>query len=163
MKKNFRIAALFLAIAVLFASCASSTVIQSNPAGARLYLNGESVGTTPYVYRDTKIIFSNTDVKLMKDGYEPFYGSFSRDEAVAVGPLIGGLFFWIPFLWVMKYKPARLYEMQPTEKKSAPNRPGNPLSQTKAEKLRELKKLLDDKILTQEEYEAEKLKILAED
>jgi len=36
-------------------------------------------------------------------------------------------------------------------------------AKSKADRLRELKQLLDEKILTQEEYEKEKMKILDED
>jgi len=39
---------LMLAGAILFASCSSSTLIQSSPSGAKVYLNGEYAGVTPY-------------------------------------------------------------------------------------------------------------------
>jgi hypothetical protein len=41
-------AALLLAAVVLFASCSSSTLIQSDPSGAKVYMNGEYKGVTPY-------------------------------------------------------------------------------------------------------------------
>jgi len=103
--------ALLLAMTLIFASCASTTIIQSDPSGAKLYLNGESVGTTPYTHEDTKIIGSTTTVRLTMDGYEDFIASFSRNEEVDVGAIIGGIFFLFPFLWTMKYKPYHNYEL----------------------------------------------------
>lgn len=150
-------------------SCASTTLIQSNPSGAKLYLNDVSVGTTPYSHRDTKIVGTTTMVRLEMDGYEPLNTSFSRDEEVDIGACVGGIFVLIPFLWVMKYQPVHNYDLTPANNKvQQPNAHSTTSSQnsqtkSKADRLRELKQLLDENILTQEEYEKEKKKILEED
>ena len=157
---------LFLAGSILLTSCASTTMIQSNPSGAKVYLNGEPVGTTPYTHRDTKIVGSTTTVKLEKDGYDPLNTSFSRDEEVDVGAIIGGIFVLVPFLWTMKYKPTHTYELTPSsgnEQKVIKTTPQQNQTKSKADRLRELKQLLDEKIITQEDYEKEKKKILEED
>lgn len=104
---------LFLALAIFFCSCSSTTIIQSTPSEAKVYLNGEYVGTTPHRHSDTKIVGSSTQVTLEKEGYEDFNTVFARDEKLDVGALIGGLFVLVPFLWVMKYKPNRTFEMKP--------------------------------------------------
>ena len=153
---------LLLAGSILLTSCASTTIIQSNPSGAKIYLNGELVGTTPYTHQDTKIVGSTTTVKLEKEGYDPLNTAFSRDEDVDVGAIIGGLFVWIPFLWTMKYKPTHTYELIASSGDNKTN-PQQSQIKSKADKLRELKQLLDEKIITQEEYEKEKKKILEED
>ena len=112
MKKGFcKIVAALLASVVLFSSCASSTMIQSNPSEAKVYLDGESVGSTPYTMRDTKIVGSTTTVVLKKEGYEDFVTSISRNEEVDAGAIIGGIFLLFPFLWTMKYKPIHNYEL----------------------------------------------------
>jgi len=157
---------IFLASSVLLTSCASTTMIQSNPSGAKVYLNGEPVGTTPYTHRDTKIVGSTTTVKLEKDGYDPLNTSFSRDEEVDVGAIIGGIFVLVPFLWTMKYKPTHTYELTPSsgnEQQIIKTTPQQNQTKSKADRLRELKQLLDEKVITQEEYEKEKKKILEED
>lgn len=154
--------ALFLAVAIFFASCGSTTMIQSGPSDAKLYMNGEYMGNTPYAYRDTKVVGSTTLVRLEKEGYNPFNTSFSRDEELDVGALIGGIFLFVPFLWIMKYKSFRTYELEPADGGLGSNYysiPGG-LDKTKADKLRELKKLLDEGVITNEEFEAEKKKIL---
>ncbi|MBN2699450.1 MAG: PEGA domain-containing protein [Bacteroidales bacterium] len=108
-----KLIALVLAVAILVTGCTSTTIIQSIPSDARLYLNGEPVGTTPYTHSDTRIVGSTTTVELRKEGYESLYTSFSRDEEVDVGAIIGGVFFLFPFLWTMKYKPMHTYELVP--------------------------------------------------
>ncbi len=157
---------LLLAGSILFTSCASTTMIQSNPSGAKVYLNSESVGTTPFTYRDTKIVGSLTTVELEKEGFDPFYTSFSRNEEADVGAIIGGIFLLFPFLWTMRYKPLRTYELIPSSynEQTVPTTNSKESQvKSKADKLRELKQLLDDKIITQEEYEKEKQKILEQD
>ncbi len=171
MKRNplfTRTVSLFLAATLLLSSCSSYTLIQSEPAGARLYINGERVGNTPYTHYDTKIVGSVNNVRLEKEGYQPLQTAFSRDEEVDFGAIIGGLFFLFPFLWTMKYKPAHTYELVPDMdyydwQEYQQNEPLQPAGQTKVEKLRELKQLLDDGILTNEEFQKEKEKILKEE
>jgi hypothetical protein len=170
-KRITKAVALLLAGSMLCTGCTSTTMIQSIPIGAKVYLNGEQVGTTPYTYQDTKIVGSKTNVKLEKQGYQTLNVSFSRDEVVDAGAIIGGIFFFVPFLWTMKYKSLHSYTLTPINYNNNnslietpvinPQQPQQPKS--KADKLRELKQLLDDKILTQEEYEKEKKKILEAD
>ncbi len=164
MKK--KMISLLLACSVLLASCASTTMIQSNPSGAKVYLNGEPVGITPYTHRDTKIVGSKTTVKLEKEGYESLNTSFSRDEEVNVGAIIGGIFVLFPFLWTMEYMPTHSYELELIKDNEQPIIKKNPQqnqTKSKADRLRELKQLLDEKIITQDEYENEKKKILEQD
>jgi hypothetical protein len=116
MPKNsffMKSAALLLAVAVLFASCSSSTLIQSDPSGAKVYMNGEYKGRTPYSHSDTRIVGSTTEIRLEKEGFEPLYTMLSRDESADVGAIIGGIFFLFPFLWTMKYNPVHTYELRP--------------------------------------------------
>jgi len=112
-KMTTKTISLFLAGSVLLTSCASTTTIESIPSDAKIYLNGEYVGKTPYTHTDTRIVGSTTTVKLEKEGYSPLNTSFSRNEEVEVGAIIGGIFTWIPLLWVMKYKPTHTYELTP--------------------------------------------------
>jgi hypothetical protein len=162
---KLRPVALMLAGVILFSSCASTTMIQSVPDNATVYINGERVGETPYQHTDEEIILSKTEVKLEKEGYNTFYGSFSRDEEVDPAPVIGG-FFVCPvfFLWAMKYKPVHTFEMVPlaaADENYVETEQGS-MNEMKAEKLRQIKSLMDEGVLTPEEYESEKAKILEE-
>lgn len=155
---------IFLSLSILLASCSSTTIIQSSPSGAKIYVDGEPAGNTPYTHTDTKIVGSTTSVKIVAEGYEPLITSFSRDEEVDVGAVIGGFFVMVPFLWTMKYKSSRTYELTPLNESLQGPTLDIPKStapvKSKAERLRELKGLHDDGIITLEEFESEKKKIL---
>lgn len=158
--------ALFLGFLILFSSCSSYTIIQSKPGQAKLYLNDEHVGTTPYRHSDTKIVGSSTSVRIEKEGYETLQTYFSRDEEADVGAIVAGVFFLFPFLWTMKYKPVHNYELTPLSDFEDPSVVApvqNESIMSKSIQLRELKRLLDLEIITSEEYEIEKAKILEGD
>lgn len=99
--------------AALAAGCASTTLIKSVPPGAKVYVDGEPAGTTPYPMRDQKIVGSSTQVKLVLDGYEPFQAVIQRNEVFNPGACIGGVLVLFPFLWIMDYKPEHTYELTP--------------------------------------------------
>jgi hypothetical protein len=170
-RSSMSILLLFVVLAVIFFnSCASSTLITSEPPGAELYVNGQHVGKTPFTYSDTRIIGNKVDITLEKEGFIPLSTFFTRTEEVDVGAIVGGLFVWPAFLWAMKYNPEHFYELAPIFPDKAPEDqllPPPPYGYSrlapKAERLRELKKLLDEKILTEAEYQKEKEKILNED
>jgi len=151
-----------LILSLLLASCTSTTLIESVPSGAKLYINEEPVGTTPYTYSDTKIMFTSSFVRLEKEGYEPLTTTFTRDEEVDVGAIIGGIFFYVPFLWTMGYKPVHTYELVPYQgpEINAEYDQQDVMNQSQADQIRDLKKLLDENIITQEEFEMGKKKIL---
>ena len=155
-----------LATSILLSSCGSTTLIQSSPGGAKLYLDGESVGQTPYELRDTKIIGTCTAVRLEKEGYETFHTNLCRNEEADVGAIIGGIFLLVPFLWTMKYKPMHSYELIPSSGPKptapAPDVEEQGRMHSKADRLRELKELLDEGILTKDEFDRQKEKILNE-
>lgn len=165
MNKITRSVSLILAGTILLASCSSTTMIESNPPKAKVYIDGQLMGETPYTHTDTRIVGSSMTVKLQKDGFKPLIASISKDEDVDVGAVIGGIFFVVPYLWILKYKPVHTYSLIPlgNENNNVTEPQQTQQTQTsKVIKLRELKKLLDEKIITQEEFEKEKAKVLEE-
>lgn len=114
LKITLKAVSMLLAISIFLASCSSMTVISSSPSDAKVYLDGEFAGNTPYSHRDSKIVGSTTDVRIEKEGFKTFTTSFSKDERVDVGAIVGGVFFLFPFLWTMKYKPTHTYELTPS-------------------------------------------------
>ena len=166
MKTNYSLltTAIFLISLLLFSSCSSSTLITSAPTGAKLYMNGEAVGNTPYTHTDSEIVGSCNTVRIEKEGYETLNTSFCKDEEPHVGAIIGGIFLLVPFAWAMKYKATHHYELDTgaddVAKPASAKPEVEPMNTSKADRLRELKKLLDEGILTQEEYEKEKKKVL---
>ena len=108
--------ALILSTAILLSSCASTTVFQTTPSGAKIYMNDEPVGNTPYTYSDTKIVGTTTVVKIKADGFEDFNYVLKRNEEANIGAIIGGVLCLVPFLWVMDYKPMHNFELVPLKK-----------------------------------------------
>lgn len=168
MKKQFfftRAFVMVLAACIVFTGCTSTTLIQTTPPGANVTLNGLIAGTTPYRHSDTRIVGSTNTLDLALPGYETLHTSFSRDEDVDVGAIIGGFCFYVPFLWTMKYNPIHHYQLVPL-KNNGPtivSEPTHPSVRTKADKLAELKQFFDDKLITAEDYEKQKTRILEED
>ena len=103
---------IFLAATVFLASCASTTMIQSTPSGADVYIDSQKKGTTPYSYSDTKIVGSSTNITLKKEGHTDLNVTLVRNERANVGAIIGGCFVLVPFLWTMQYDPTHNYELQ---------------------------------------------------
>ncbi|MBT8316045.1 MAG: PEGA domain-containing protein [Lutibacter sp.] len=103
---------ILLSIIVMLQSCASMTIIDSIPSNSKLYVNGEMVGNTPYKHKDSKIVGSTNIIRIEKEGYKIYKATFSKDEEIDVGAMIGGFFLLVPFLWVMKYKNGHLYELK---------------------------------------------------
>ena len=71
--------------------CASSTFIKSIPPGAKLYIDGQVKGETPYTYTDRSIAGTWRNLTLKKEGYKDFSGHIKRDE-LSVVALVGGIF-----------------------------------------------------------------------
>ncbi len=113
-----RIAALVLATLFLSA-CTSHTHIQTSDADTKIYVNGEYWGTGDAYYHDKKISFATNEVKLLKEGCEPEYYRFSRNEGVDFGALIAAYYLYLPALWFADYKHHHDYVYQCEEKSVA--------------------------------------------
>lgn len=163
--KALQFNALLLAVLVLFTSCASTTMIQSIPSNASVYVDGMYMGKTPYAYSDESIVGTCHSLRISKEGYEDFNTYLCRNEQADVGAIIGGVFFLFPFLWTMKYFPERTYELYPyaeVEEAQPYGKEDDGISKDQINLLRGLKALLDSEALTQEEFDAEKKLILSE-
>jgi hypothetical protein len=111
MLRTHRPLAFALATTMALGACSSSTMIRSNPSGARVFLDGEYVGTTPYEMTDTKIVGSATSVRIEYPGLQPMVSSIKRSEEFDAVACLGGVFLLVPFLWVMGYKADHSYEL----------------------------------------------------
>jgi len=114
---RFRVGRFFPIVCLItlaaFAGCVSSTVLQSQPQGARVFLNGVPVGTTPYTMTDTNMSGTATQVRLEYPGFDPFNAMIVRSEELDPMALIGGIFLLVPFLWILGYQPTHYFTMQP--------------------------------------------------
>jgi hypothetical protein len=112
MKTSTKFISTILVFAILISGCASSSLFQTEPSNASVYVSGFRMGTTPYVHSDRKIAGAKTAVTFKKDGYKDLETTLKRNEQVDVWAILGGFFFMAPFLWIMKYDPIHVYELE---------------------------------------------------
>lgn len=111
-----RLSVMVVAALIFLSSCTSMTQIQTIPPGAKLYVNDELYGETPYTLSDTKIIGATTELRFEKSGYKPLSTFIQRTEEIDPGPVVCGFIFTpVWWLWAMKYKPVHTYELVPAE------------------------------------------------
>jgi hypothetical protein len=91
--------------------CASTTLIKSNPPGAKLQVDGRVVGETPHFYTDQAVGGTVKTVTLKKEGYKDFNGYIER-EKLSVPALIGGILLLVPFVWILEYPSRYSFEME---------------------------------------------------
>jgi hypothetical protein len=105
----------FVILAASFISCSSTTMIQTIPEGAKIYMNDEFKGYTPYKHTDQAITGTSTYMTFKMEGFEEFNTVLIKNETVDVGAVIGGIFFLFPFIWTMGYNPTHTYELIPEQ------------------------------------------------
>ena len=103
---------------LLLSACSSTTTIRASDPDARIYVNGEYVGTGQANYTDRKVAFSNNEVTLKKEGCASTAYSFRRNEDPDGGAIVGGILVGVPFLWVTEYKDEHAYEFDCTPSSS---------------------------------------------
>jgi hypothetical protein len=120
MNKHSLIRSFFIYLcAMSFVACSSTTTIRTTDPEAKIYIDGEMKGRGVVTHSDTKIVGSTTSVRIEKDGCEPLYTSFSRNEEFDAGACAGGVFVLVPFLWIQKYKPERTFEYSCVKRKAS--------------------------------------------
>ena len=108
-----RTISLVLVLAVFLQSaCVSSTVITSIPDHAKVYVDGQLMGKAPVTHKDTAILGSSKTVVLKLDGYHNTVGTIRKEE-IQAGPLVAGILFIIPLLWLMGYPSQYIFELEP--------------------------------------------------
>ena len=152
---------MFFAVVVLalLSGCSSKTMMNSVPQGAKLYMDDQYKGLTPFLYSDTKIVGTSTRVRLEREGYQAMNTLLVRNERADVAAIVTGCFFLVPFLWTMEYDHTHTYELLPLSP-TPTDSPASGMTKEKADALREVRKLYDDGTLSKEEYEVQKQKIL---
>lgn len=107
-----RTLAAMLVLSLLFLSCSTSTIIKSVPAKAKVYVNDEYKGETPYTLSTRSIIGSSTKIKLSKRGYADYNVVIKRDEKASIPMIVVGVFCFPFFLWVTDYDPEHTYKLK---------------------------------------------------
>lgn len=156
MKKINTIYFLAFFAVIFLASCTSSTRITSEPPGATVIIDGQTVGETPYVHEDSKISFSRTTVTLQKNGFEDLHTVIRKDEDIDPGAIVGGIFFQWPFIWTFGYLPDHHYVMSPANYSDVEV----VIPDKKADQIQELNEMYKEGIIDKEEFDILKKRIL---
>ena len=158
---------LFTSCATLFTGSTQRVYIDSNPKGAEIIIDGQKQGKTPANVKVDReldaLIDGGKAIQLKLDGYKNNgYELDAELNPVAIINLFNILFWGIDAATgaITKYDNHYNFEMIPIEDNVSVPKKTN--SGDKYEKLTKLKKLLDDGVITQEEYDKEKAKILEE-
>lgn len=101
-----------IAAAAALVGCSSGTSIRVSDPDARIYVNGEYVGTGKGYYSDRKPAFSRQEVTLRKDGCEEERYSFRRNERPHLGAIVSAYYLVLPILWFTQYKTRHAYEFE---------------------------------------------------
>ena len=99
---------LFLLSCVAFVtfSCTTVTRIESEPSGAKVYLDGAYIGTTPLTQKLSNFAGKEYVLTVIKDGYQIYRAGVERE--VKTGPVVGGvvtsiltlgILGWVPFVY----------------------------------------------------------------
>jgi len=165
---------------IFLLSCSSGTYIRTLPEGAKIKEGDVVKGTTPYFHWDRDMGTSGRKFTLQMEGYKDKTISIEKNEFV-----IHRIFF-LPILswpWLYEYPERYFFELEKNEqliqgteskfpKQTEVNKPKIPASSNLetpskspdsseyAQKLRELKKLKDEGLLTDKEYEIKRKAIV---
>lgn len=96
--------------ALTVAACSSETRIRVSDPDARIYINGEYIGTGKGFYADRKPAFTKQEVTVRKAGCAEETYSFRRNEKPDLGAIISAYYLAVPILWVTQYKDYHAYE-----------------------------------------------------
>jgi len=103
---------IFLAGLAALGACSSGTSIRVSDADARIYVNGEYVGTGKGYYSDRKPAFTKQEVTLSKDGCVDQSYTFRRNERPDLGAIVSAYYLVVPALWFTQYKDHHAYDFE---------------------------------------------------
>ena len=104
-------AIVLMTIFFFFSGCASTTVINSKPPGAKIYLNGQEKGETPYTHTDKSAAWARRSIILKKEGYQDLNGEIKHTK-LSVPALVGGILVGVPFIWILEYPPQYTFQLE---------------------------------------------------
>ncbi len=162
-----RLLVVYIVIGIIQSGCASTTMIKSDPAGASVYVSEQLIGKTPVSFSDLNFARGCTSIRLKKEGYESSISEICRDAGINLGAIIGGFFtFGLTFAWYQDHPRQYVFALE-REGESSKERHNIDEGQvfeigtTRAlgDELRVLEQMMDDKLLTGDEYQKRRKEI----
>lgn len=102
---------ILLALSLLPAGCASTTLIKSFPEGAAVCIDDSYAGVTPLEYSDFAVAGAEKKITLEKEGYKRLETVIAKDK-FQVLPCIGTVFCLFPVVWVYGYPEEQTFELE---------------------------------------------------
>lgn len=102
MSKKILYFTLFSILLLVLAGCSTTVMIDTNVEKASVRLNGRDIGETPVTVELSNAIWEEYYVDISKSGYKSVHAYLQKEPKV--GPIIGGFFIYIP--WLYAYGPA---------------------------------------------------------
>ena len=93
-------------------ACSSGTQIRVSDENARIYVNGDYVGTGDGYYSDRRPSFTTQQVTLRRDGCVEQSYVMRRNGKPDYGAIVSAAAFAVPIFWVAKYKAEHDYEFE---------------------------------------------------
>lgn len=151
--------------ATIFTGVNQKVYIDSNPPGATIIVDGENKGTTPQVVTLRRELsafeYNYKEIKLIKEGYKENYRLYANFNPVCALNIFNvGIFAIVDAATgsICRYKKSTVFELgknSPTEQTEE-----NIDVDEAVEKLKKLKYLYEEGVITEEEYKKEKEKLL---
>ena len=101
---------LLLATLASLTACSSGTTIRVSDPNARIYVNGEYVGTGHGHYSDRKPAFTRQEVTVRRTGCAEETYTMRRNERPDIGAIISAYYLVVPIAWFTQYKSSHAYE-----------------------------------------------------
>jgi|GEM_PF-931546 len=95
-------------------ACKSTVLIQSEPSGAVLTLDGRVVGTTPHFHTDRKVSGYSLGVQLEAPGYQTKHGIIRKTHSVNPGAVVAGVVMLFPLAWTLGYDNVERFILTPS-------------------------------------------------
>lgn len=93
-----------LAVALALASCVSHTRISTEVNATITEVDsGRAIGTGSADYKDSKPVWRTTTFRIEKEGCDTKELTIHRSDDINIAAIIGGFFFFIPWLWAGDY------------------------------------------------------------
>ncbi|MCX5914291.1 MAG: PEGA domain-containing protein [Deltaproteobacteria bacterium] len=98
-----------LLLVLVITGCSTFVTIRTEPEEAKIYINDEPKGKTPFTGKLENGVFQHYIYRIEAPGYKPLYGELSME--FKWGPFIGGWFFLWP-MWLWASGPRAFYSLE---------------------------------------------------
>ncbi len=108
-----RAVAAAMAASLLFAGCAQTCRINTNPEGAKVYINGVYIGESPTVYKYRSGLPETYIVEIKKEGWKPLVNATIDRTLRADVSLLLLILVIVPYFFSARLEDQYLFQLEP--------------------------------------------------